>query len=129
MPAWQSFEEIDSWKKSRKFCREIYSITRREVFTRDYDLKSQLRRAGISIMSNIAEGFERSGTREFIQFLAVAKGSTGEVMSQLYISLDQNYISDSQFKELYGLTSEISRLIGGLIKYLKSSGIKGTKFK
>ncbi len=110
-------------------CQQIYPVTREDVFCRDYALTNQMRRSAISIISNIAEGFERSGTREFNQFLAIAKGSTGELMSQLYIALDQNYISITKFNELYNLTSEISKLTGGLIKYLKTSNIKGQKYK
>ena len=86
-------------------------------------------KASISIMSNIAEGFERSGTGEFIQFLAIAKGSAGEVRSQLYIALDQDYITKKMFEDLNDLTNEISNLIGGLMKYLRETNIKGSKFK
>jgi len=129
LSTWRTFEDIDSWTKSRDLCREIYSITKTGDFSHDFDLRSQIRKAAISAMSNIAEGFERSGTKEFIQFLAVAKGSVGEVMSQLYVAFDQNYITKSQFKQLYNLASETSKLIGGLMKYLKNSTIKGSKFK
>jgi four helix bundle protein len=80
-------------------------------------------------MSNIAEGFERSGTKEFTQFLATAKGSAGEVRSQLYVALDQNYIQNDEFKILSEAATEISRMISGLMAYLRASGIRGTKFK
>ncbi len=129
MSTWQTFEDIDSWVKSRDLCREIYAVTKTGNFSRDFDLRSQIRKTAISAMSNIAEGFERSGTKEFIQFLAVAKGSLGEVMSQLYVAFDQNYLTESQFKQLYNLAAETSKLIGGLMKYLKNSSIKGSKFK
>jgi four helix bundle protein len=80
-------------------------------------------------MSNIAEGFERSGTGEFTQFLAMAKGSAGEVRSQLYVALDQNYLSEPVFARFVDQAAEVSRMIGGLMTYLRKSGIKGTKFK
>jgi four helix bundle protein len=80
-------------------------------------------------MSNIAEGFERSGTKEFIQFLATAKGSAGEVRSQLYVALDQNYLHNDEFKILWEASIEVSRMISGLMTYLRGSGIRGTKFK
>jgi four helix bundle protein len=80
-------------------------------------------------MSNIAEGFERSGTGEFTQFLAIAKGSAGEVRSQLYVALDQDYLAKDEFRSLWTTAAEISRMISGLMTYLRGSGIKGTKYK
>ncbi len=129
MSTWRSFEDIESWKKSRELCREIYTLTKEHTFARDFDLKSQIRRAGISVMSNIAEGFGRGGTKEFIQFLAVARGSAGEVMSQLYIALDQNYLNEAQFKKVYNLAAEISKLISGLMIYLKNSKLIRNKIQ
>jgi len=92
-------------------------------------LRDQIRRACVSIVSNIAEGFERSGTGEFVQFLSAAKGSAGEVRAQLYVALDCNYVDVATFQELSALTTQISRMISGLMAYLKQSGIKGTKYK
>lgn len=80
-------------------------------------------------MSNIAEGYDRSGTGEFVQFLAIAKGSTAEVKSQLYVALDQNYLDQRMFAELSGLAVETGNMVGGLTKYLRRSGIRGTKYK
>ena len=99
------------------------------MFARDLSLRDQIRRAGVSIISNIAEGFERGGTAEFVQFLSFAKGSAGEVRSQLYVAKDQGYLTSEDFDRLMELASEISHLIGGLMIYLRKSGMRGTKFK
>lgn len=88
-----------------------------------------MRRAAVSVMSNIAEGFERGGTAEFIQFLCFAKGSAGELQSQLYVALDQRYISEEEFKSLRAIAESTKRLIGGLLTYLRGSGLKGVKYK
>jgi len=129
MATFTTFEEIAAWQKARQLTRELYKVTAVGPFARDYDLKNQTRRAAVSIMSNIAEGFERSGTGEFTQFLAMAKGSAGEVRSQLYVALDQNYLSEPVFARFVDQAAEVSRMIGGLMTYLRKSGIKGTKFK
>lgn len=120
---------MEAWKKSRKLTKQVYDLTGVGLFARDFGLKDQIRRACVSIMSNIAEGFERSGTGEFTQFLAIAKGSAGEVRSQLYVALDQRYLSEGEFMLLCSTVKEISQMISGLMNYLRSSGIKGTKFK
>ncbi len=117
------------WRKSRELTKLVYEATKNENFARDYALKDQSRRASVSIISNIAEGFERSGTAEFKQFLATAKGSAGEVRAQLYVALDQAYLEQDLFDRLTFLVTEVSRMTGGLMKYLRQSGIKGTKFK
>jgi four helix bundle protein len=129
MATFQTFEQIGAWQKSRELTREIYKITTEGRFGRDYGLRDQIRRASVSIMSNIAEGFERSGSGEFGQFLSTAKGSAGEVRSQLYVALDQEYLSRDAFELLLNRATEISRMISGLMTYLRGSGIKGTKFK
>jgi four helix bundle protein len=98
-------------------------------FTRDFGLKDQIRRASISILSNIAEGFERGGDKEFLQFLAMAKGSCGEVRAQLYIAVDQGYLSQDLFENLSNNAAEIGRLISGLMKYLSNSELKGSKYR
>ena len=125
----KSFKDIDAWQNARKLTEAIYSITKSETFSKDYVLIKQIRRAAISVMSNIAEGFERSGTGEFIQFLSIAKGSIGEVESQLYIAFDQGYITKDQFDKINKLISSTKKLIAGLMVYLRNSDIKGLKYK
>ena len=125
----QRFEDLEAWKISRGLTKEIYRISMGEKFARDFGLRDQIRRAAVSIMSNVAEGFERDGDKEFVQFLFIAKASCGEVRSQLYVAFDQNYISESDFNLIHAKTIDNSRVISGLIKYLKQSELKGKKFK
>ena len=129
MATFKRFEEIECWQKARELTRGIYRITNNSAFARDFGLKDQIRRAAVSMMSNIAEGHDRSGTAEFIHFLATAKGSAAEVRCQLYVAVDQEYIEEQHFNELQALASETSRMLSGLMKYLRASGYKGTKFK
>lgn len=114
----KSFEEIESWKKARVFNKLIYSVTQQGGFSEDFDLMRQIRKASVSISSNIAEGFERNTDKEFVYFLYVAKASAGEVRSQLYLANDLNYIDNESFIQLKNKVVEISKLISGLIKYL-----------
>ena len=125
----KKFEEIESWKKARELTKQVYRVSKKAQFSRDFSLRDQIRRASVSVMSNIAEGFDRSGTGEFIQFLATAKGSAAEVRCQLYVALDQNYIDEVEFGNLSGLATDTSKIIGGLMNYLRRSGYKGTKYK
>ncbi len=125
----KTFEELPVWQKSRELVKNIYSLTMVTAFNRDYGLADQVRRACTSIMSNIAEGFERGSNIEFIQFLYIAKGSAGETRTQLYIAHDLNYISDPEFETAYALCKDISGQISGLIDYLKGSRLKGDKFR
>ena len=129
MATFKKFEEIESWKKARELTKRIYRVSHARSFGKDFGLKDQIRRASVSIMSNIAEGYDRSGTGEFVQFLATAKGSAAEVRCQLYVALDQAYIDDGTFNELSGLAAETANMIGGLMNYLRRSGLKGTKYK
>lgn len=124
-----SFEKIESWKKARQFANEIYKITAGGAFARDFGLRDQIRRAAVSIVSNIAEGFERGGGNEFAQFLSMSKGSCGEVRAQLYLALDQEYISQRDFEVLSNTAIEISQLISGLMKYLRQSELGGSKYR
>jgi four helix bundle protein len=129
MATFKQFEDIEAWKKARLLTKEVYAITKQRPFFRDYALRDQIRRASTSIMSNIAEGFERGGTKEFINFLGIAKGSNGEVRSHLYVALDQEYISEQVFERLRKMTVEIGRMIGGLMGYLQETSIRGQKYR
>ena len=124
----EKFEEIEAWQKARELTRDIYRITNQGSFARDFGLRDQIRRAAVSTMSNIAEGFGRGGNREFIQFLSTAKGSASEVQAQLYVALDAEYITTEQFRQLYDLAQSSGKLIGGFIRYLQKSDHKGVKF-
>jgi four helix bundle protein len=123
------FEDLLTWQKAREFTRVILTLTKSDKFSRDFALKDQLSRAVISVPANIAEGFERDGNREFVKFLSIAKGSTGEVRSLLYLASDLDYISSDQMDESIALSLETARLIGGMIRYIQSSNKKGRKFK
>ncbi len=114
---------------ARKVTKMIYDISKQERFSRDFALCNQIRRASISIVSNIAEGFERNGDKEFLQFLSIAKASCAEVHAQLYVALDQEYIDDKQFEDISKDLGETSRIIGGLMKYLQQSELRGSKFR
>jgi four helix bundle protein len=123
------FEDLEVWKRARQLNFNLTPILSALQELKDYDLKSQLSRSAGSVMDNIAEGFERSGTREFIQFLAVSKGSLGEVRSQLYRVLDRGIIEHSQFEKMQLECQELSAKLASFMNYLNNSEIKGTKFK
>ena len=125
----ERFEDLKAWKLARVLTNRIYDFSLVGEFSRDFGLRDQMRKAAVCIVSNIAEGFERDGDKEFVQFLFVAKGSCGELRSQLYIAHDRRYVTDAEFTELFGTTLEVSRMISGLIKYLRQSPISGKKFK
>jgi four helix bundle protein len=125
----KKFEDIIAWQKARELSKQIFLITKLEAFSKDFNLKNQIRSSSGSIMDNIAEGFERNGNKEFKQFLSIAKGSCGEVKSQLYRAIDQKYIEEEQFSSAYNLTNEIANSIGKLISYLSKSDIKGSKYQ
>ncbi len=125
----KKFEDLEAWKKARELTDATHGVSSREPFRKDYVLRDQIRRASISVMANVAEGFERDGDKEFIQFLAMAKGSCGEVRSHLYVALDQGYITQVEFDEISEISERTSKIIYGLMKYLKQTGMKGKKFK
>lgn len=114
----ETFEDIQAWQKWRELTNKIYEITRWEEFSKDRWLRDQLRRASVSVVSNIAEWFERNTDKEFKQFLFMAKWSCAEVRSQLYVAYDQKYINEKMFKEMVGLCIEISKMVSKFITYL-----------
>jgi four helix bundle protein len=114
------FEDIDAWKESRKLVKLVYmAINASEKFQKDYRLVNQIQGSSVSVMSNIAEGFSRKSNKEFVQFLFISKSSAAEVQSQLYVTLDQNYISKETFQQIYDQAEVVSKLNSGLIKYLQ----------
>jgi len=123
------FEDLEIWKLARAICREVYRLTNTSPFNKDFSLKDQIRRSSGSIMDNIAEGFEREGRKEFIQYLSVSKGSAGECRSQSYRAYDNKYITDEDFKKLYDKLILESQKISSFIKYLKNPDYDGTKYK
>ncbi len=129
MATFNRFEDILAWQKARILCNLINGYTLKELFSKDFKLVSQIKGSSGSAMDNIAEGFERGGNKEFIQFLFISKGSAGETRSQLYRAIDNDYISEEEFQKAYKLAEEVSKLIAGLINHLKSSDIKGDKYK
>ncbi|MGE3074719.1 MAG: four helix bundle protein [Dehalococcoidia bacterium] len=110
----QRYEDLVAWQKARALTREIYSMTRGPEFARDFRLVDQIRAAAVSIMSNLAEGFERGSTAEFSRFVMIAKGSCAELRSQLYVALDAGHVSQQQFDDAQASANEVARLLGGL---------------
>jgi four helix bundle protein len=124
----KNFEDLEIWKDARLLTKAVYQLTRDVKFAKDFALRDQIRRAAVSVMSNIAEGFERGGNQEFIQFLYVAKASCGEVRSQLYVALDQSYVTPKDCDDASKSFRRLSIMISNLIDYLKGSGMKGSKY-
>ncbi len=110
----ERFEDLIAWQKARALTQSIYKATQQGSFAKDYGLAGQIQRASISIMSNIAEGFERGRRKEFHQFLSTAKGSCAEVRSQLYAALDIGYLDKPKFDRLIAQAEEVARIVGGL---------------
>ena len=120
MAVFKTFEEINAWQNARELVKDVYAMTGSGDFSKDYGLKDQIQRASISICSNIAEGFERRGNKEFINFLWIAKGSAAEVCSQLYNARDLGYITDKGFKVMYDSSKQIGGMLFNLITTLSS---------
>jgi len=129
MATFKRFEEIEAWQEARELVKQLYSLSSSEKFSRDFGLRDQVRRASVSIMANIAEGYERGGSGEFIQFLSIAKSSAAEVKSHLYVALDQEYVGEQRFNELMNRVEITARKLSKLIEYLRGSEIKGVKYK
>jgi len=120
MPTITRFEEIEAWQTARELTKLIYSLTEESKFARDFGLKDQIRRASVSIMSNISEGFESQTQAQFIRYLGIAKASAGEVRSQIYVSRDLDYISQEQFTQVFALAEKASRQTARFISYLET---------
>jgi four helix bundle protein len=114
----ERFEQIEAWKEARTLTKQIYKMTGRSRFSKDFGLKDQIQRASVSVMSNIAEGFDSYRNKEFVRFLEYAKRSASEVQSELYVALDQNYVNQDEFDVTYQLASTCKKLIVGFMKYL-----------
>ena len=110
----ERFEDLIAWQKARVLTKEVYILTSKGDFSKDFGLRNQIRDASVSIMSNLAEGFERASRAEFHRFVVISKGSCAEVISQLYVALDVEYITQKQFDHFYSMTTELSRILGGL---------------
>lgn len=123
------FEDLKIWKEARELSKEIYVISRLPEFSKDYRFVGQITSAVGSIMDNIAEGFERDGNKEFLQFLSIAKGSCGELRSQLYRAYDAGYINEEKFETLVNNIKLLSASIFYFMKNLKSSDMVGKKYK
>jgi four helix bundle protein len=117
----ERFEDIKAWQEARKLTSKIYGITKSSQFMKDFGLQDQIRRASVSVMANIAEGFGRSSNKEFIQFLNYASSSNLELQSHLYVALDQNYITGEKFNEIYKKAKDVGNLVNGFIAYLKKA--------
>lgn len=117
----EKFEDIIAWQKAMELSSFVYEVTNKEKFSKDFGLKDQIRRASVSIVSNIAEGFERESNNQFIYFLVIAKGSAGELRAQLYVAKNQNYITQNEFELLNEKVLEVSKTISGFITYLRNN--------
>lgn len=117
----KKFEDLEIWQDARILVSKIYKTTSKTKFSKDYGLKDQIQRAAVSIMNNIAEGFEREGNAEFIRFLSISKGSAGEVRSLLYVAKDLGYINDEEFQFLFNSSLQLIKRISKLIRYLRKT--------
>lgn len=128
MAAFNKIEDLLVWQKSRELVKQVFLLTSKESFSKEFFLKDQTKRSAISVMSNIAEGFGRGGNKEFVHFLYIANGSLNELKSQLYISVDFKLIVDTDIEATLRIIIEIELMIKSLAKKLKESENKGAKF-
>ena len=128
MAAIQTFEDLLSWQEARALVREVYALTASRAFQRDDGLRRQFQRAAVSTMANVAEGFERKATREFVSFLGIARASAGEVRSHLYVALDLQMVSQETFDAVAARTRTLISLIDGMIRYLKTVDHRGHRY-
>ncbi|MBY0435225.1 MAG: four helix bundle protein [Cyclobacteriaceae bacterium] len=124
----ERFEDLKVWQAARELSQSLHLIAQKDRLSKDYSLKDQINRSSGSIMDNIAEGFERGGKKEFIQFLYIAKGSAGELRSQLHRAFDRQYITQLEYEQLFNKTVDVGQQLSGFIKYLKTSEYKGSKY-
>ena len=129
MGTFKTFEEIEAWRQARELTRLVYEVSGKGTFGRDFALRDQIRRAAVSVMSNIAEGFGRGGAREFVQFLTVARGSASEFSAQLYVALDQGYMAQPDCRRLQEQAMRTGSVTSGLVRYLRTAGLKGSKYR
>lgn len=122
------FEDLEVWRKARELDNIVFDYTKKKEFASDFDLKRQMLKSSGSIMDNIAEGFERGGKGEFIQFLSISKGSAGELRSQNHRASDRKYFTQSEFENVFNRCEEISKMLNGFMDYLSNSEIKGNKY-
>ena len=123
------FEDLEIWKEARSLSKDIFQLTNRKPFRNDFKLKNQIKGSSGSTMDNIAEGFERDGNKEFIQFLSIAKGSCGETRSQSYRAYNYDYITQDELSDLRERCNQLNKKISSLMHYLKKSEYQGSKFK
>jgi four helix bundle protein len=125
----EKFEDLIIWQLGRELAREIYELTKSDCWKEDYEFRSQIRNSSGSVPDNIAEGFEREGNNEFVNFLSIAKGSCGECRSQIYRAFDRRYIDEERLEYFRARTSVLCSKIHNTISSVNSSGLKGAKFK
>ena len=123
------FEDMEIWQLARQQANEFFQIYTTGNFAKDFELRNQINSSSGSVMDNIAEGFERSGNKEFFNFLVIAKGSNGEFRSQLYRCLDRKHVSQERFNELYEKNITLGNKIMSFITYLQRSSFKGQRYK
>lgn len=128
MPTINRFEDLDVWKLTFEIANYIYDLTMKEPFCKDFALRDQVRRCSISVFSNIAEGFERDGNKEFANFLSIAKGSCGELRAQMIFAHKRRYITDDELRDITGRLLSASNQIAAFRNYLRNSELKGRKF-